>query len=583
MKITNSIVPVFIWGPIFIIPTITILLLAYTMQKKDSNYHSSLHVLEDNIIEKNKKRVSERVNNTSNLISYEKSFIKKELHKRIQQRVDDAKKIAINLYNQHHKTLEEKQLKRVIIDAIRPLVWNGGESFIWILDYKGVFYLAPEYLRHLEGTSIINFKDATGREVIKEEIKLVKSKGSGFLWDTFTKPNGKKDKQYKQLAYVTDFGHFNWYLGSSEYLDTATKATDALLLEKISTISTQHNEHIFIINRDGNILLHPSNPKLQGENILSSVHPHMTRIASIFKAGLSEKINRFIQYPWPHPVSKELNLKTTYVKDIEGTDWIIGSGFFAGDIEKLVDTEKEKIVLQHEEYHQDTLTLGSLLIIIAFILSVFISRWLKTLFKLYETTIQEHNSKLKELNEHLEAKVKRRTIRLENANAKLERLVTIDALTKIHNRYYFMERIEAEIKRFHRYKNVFSLIMFDLDYFKQVNDNYGHQKGDEILISISQLVQGSLRDTDILFRFGGEEFMILLPQTELEEAYDIADRTRKMVEEKQFGLDTATTISIGVVEFQEGDSVDSIVSKADTLLYQSKDKGRNSISKMPKE
>lgn len=90
----------------------------------------------------------------------------------------------------------------MVVEALHPLEWNNGESFIWILDFDGIFQLAPTYLRHLEGSSIIDFQDSTGREIIKEEIALVKTVGSGFLWDTFTKPNEDPNKQFKQLAFV---------------------------------------------------------------------------------------------------------------------------------------------------------------------------------------------------------------------------------------------------------------------------------------------------------------------------------------------------------------------------------------------
>ena len=122
--------------------------------------------------------------------------------------------------------------------------------------------------------------------------------------------------------------------------------------------------------------------------------------------------------------------------------------------------------------------------------------------------------------------------------------------------------------------------MFDLDHFKQINDRYGHQKGDEILVSTSQLIAHALRETDTLFRFGGEEFMVLLPETGLDKAFDIAERMRRLIEEHDFGLEAPATISIGVAVFQESDSIDSIIRKVDALLYQAKNKGRNSISKM---
>lgn len=578
---SNNIFSIIILGPVFVLPTIAILLFLAMLQQEETDYKKSLNTLQQGVLEKNKKRISEKIKNTSSLIVYERSLIQDNLHKRIKQRVDDAKKIALNLYEKHHKTLPKKQLQNVIIDALRPLLWNEGESFIWILDYQGVFYLTPEYLRHMEGRSILDFKDATGREIIKEEIALCRSQGEGFLWDTFTKPNGVPGKHYKQLAYVSALGHYDWYLGSGEYLQTAIDKTDAQLLEKISTISSHNNEHIFIMNRAGDILLHPLDPALQGQNIYTSKDPHMANVVPIFDDVLKKHINGFISYSWRHPRSKTLEKKITFIEQIEGTDWLIGAGFFQSDIIELVHAEQEKIALKKSNNMNNVLVIGGTLIVLAFILSLVLSIWIKKKFYLYEKKIIRKNIKLKELNEQLEKKVKERTIKLEASNTKLDRLAKTDALTQTHNRYFFMECLDAEVKRYYRYHSVFSLIMFDLDYFKQINDTYGHQKGDEILIEVSRLVKQSLRDSDGLFRFGGEEFMVILPHTQLDEAYEIADRMRLLIEKSDFGLQTPTTISVGVVTFTDGDSVDSVISKVDTLLYHSKDEGRNSISKMP--
>jgi diguanylate cyclase (GGDEF)-like protein len=568
-----------IWGPIFIIPAIAILLLVITLQNEEKNYQSNLNILKQNIIEKNKKRISERVKKTSDLIIYEKSLIKEELHKRIKQRVYNAKNIALNLYQKYHNTLSKDQLQRVIIDTLRPLQWNDGESFIWILDFEGIMHLAPEYLHHKEGRSIIDFKDATGREIIKEEIALARSPGEGFLWDTFTKPSGVQHQQYKQLAYVTAFGHYDWYLGSAEYLDTAIQKMDTLLLKKISTVSSRNDEHIFIINHKGNILLHPLDPDIEGHNIYTSNDPHMAEVVPVFEGVLKNRVNGFINYEWHHPATKRLDKKTTFVKHIPNTDWLIGSGFFHADIADLIHSEEEMISFGKVKNKQEILTAGLFFILMSFLISFMISQWIKKKFYLYEKRITRKNTELKDLNEMLEKKVKERTMNLEVVNTKLERLATTDALTQLHNRYFFMQSLEAEVKRFYRYHSVFSLIMFDLDYFKQINDTYGHQRGDEILIEVSRLVESSLRNTDTLFRFGGEEFMVILPETDLDEAYEIADRMRLLVEKNDFGLELKTTISIGVVVFKDGDSVDSIISKVDTLLYHSKDEGRNSISK----
>jgi len=584
MKSNNqNIFTILIWGPIFIIPAMALILLLTTVQKDETNYQNSLHALESSIIEKEKKQISQKVINISDLITYEKSIIKEELHKRIKQRVYNARNIALNLYDKYHKTLPEEELKKIIINALRPLLWNEGESYIWIMNYDGVIFLAPEYLRHLEGSSIIDLKDANGREVIKEEIALCKSAGEGFLWDTFSRADEDPEKQFEQLAFVKAFGHYDWYFGSSEYLDTAIKQANAMLHKKISTISSQNNDHIFIINYKGDILLHPMDSSFEGKNIFTSEDHHLAKMVPAFNDVLKRKLNGFVSYEMSNHRSHRLEKKTSYIKQIPDTQWIIGSGFFDSDIANVVREEKEKILQSKSAARNKMLGLGIVLIILSFLISLLISKWIKNKFSIYEATIKSNNTELKKLNESLEYKVEERTYKLKEANEKLEKLATTDALTQIYNRYYFMESIEAEVKRFHRYHNIFSLIMFDIDYFKQINDNYGHNKGDEVLVTISRLVETSLRDTDTLFRFGGEEFMVILPETGLDEAYEIADRMRLLIERHDFGLESATTISIGVVSFQDGDTVDSIVSKADTLLYHSKDEGRNSISKMSVE
>ena len=157
--------------------------------------------------------VKSKVDNMREHIVYRKSIVKKELTLRIKQRVLDAHKIAKSIYETYKDEKSDKYIKELIVNILRPLTWNDGDSFIWILDYDGVFHLAPEYLRHKEGTSIIDFKDMSGNYVVKDEINICKTKGEGFLWNTFTKPNADIDEQYKQVSFVKAFGFYDLYLG----------------------------------------------------------------------------------------------------------------------------------------------------------------------------------------------------------------------------------------------------------------------------------------------------------------------------------------------------------------------------------
>ncbi len=150
-----------------------------------------------------------------------------------------------------------------------------------------------------------------------------------------------------------------------------------------------------------------------------------------------------------------------------------------------------------------------------------------------------------------------------------------DELTKLYNRRYFNQILPREIKRAKRYGHHLSLIMYDIDYFKRINDNFGHQAGDAVLKEISNIVIDNVRSVDLVFRIGGEEFIILLIETNAQDAYKVAEKIRKIVEKHDFKIGKTITISLGVTEVHNDDSFDSIIRRIDNALYKSKSNGRN--------
>lgn len=157
----------------------------------------------------------------------------------------------------------------------------------------------------------------------------------------------------------------------------------------------------------------------------------------------------------------------------------------------------------------------------------------------------------------------------------LEYLVNYDGLTNIYNRRYFKEYLINEIQRAERYRKKLSLIMFDVDHFKKVNDTYGHNVGDSVLKELSNLIQVNIRKCDILSRLGGEEFGILAPEISTEDAFLLSEKLRIIVASHGFKYIDKLTISLGVTQFIPGDTVDSIYQRADTALYLAKNQGRN--------
>ncbi len=164
---------------------------------------------------------------------------------------------------------------------------------------------------------------------------------------------------------------------------------------------------------------------------------------------------------------------------------------------------------------------------------------------------------------------------------KLEKQASTDSLTGLVNRRTFYELINIEIKRCERNSNLFSLLMLDIDYFKKINDTFGHNWGDEVLVHLSDLMRQFLRETDICARFGGEEFVMVLTETGLEDGIVLAERLRKKIESVTITTekgDLHYTLSIGLVQWRQGEAIDDTLKAADALLYKAKNGGRNRIA-----
>lgn len=152
-----------------------------------------------------------------------------------------------------------------------------------------------------------------------------------------------------------------------------------------------------------------------------------------------------------------------------------------------------------------------------------------------------------------------------------------DVLTKLMNRAKIDEVLVREVKRSSREGHSFSVVLIDIDYFKDVNDSYGHQAGDVVLTQFSSLLSINVRGTDYLGRWGGEEFLVICPNTDIHGAYTLAENLRKLVEKETFSFIGHKTASFGVAEFHEGDTLENIFKNVDEALYAAKTDGRNQV------
>jgi diguanylate cyclase (GGDEF)-like protein len=160
-------------------------------------------------------------------------------------------------------------------------------------------------------------------------------------------------------------------------------------------------------------------------------------------------------------------------------------------------------------------------------------------------------------------------------------LSSTDPLTQVYNRRYVLERAEAELLRVRRYGGAFSILLLDIDHFKQVNDTHGHLAGDAVLRAVSNLFRGQVRPTDVVGRYGGEEFLVLLPETYHTEACEVAERFRKslaamVVTYEQVKLQITTSIGVAFGTCRT-ENLDTVLAAADQVLYKAKHNGRNQV------
>lgn len=253
-----------------------------------------------------------------------------------------------------------------------------------------------------------------------------------------------------------------------------------------------------------------------------------------------------------------------------------GIGFFAGISIWITDAFIDAFLINHDESFLESLIHieGSEL-------------WMRLLIVLVLTTVgffasqavrksHELNKLLLKYQNELEGLVEQRTIDLQKKTNELERLAGTDPLTEIYNRRKFLEVCETEFQRYKRHHHKFSVLMLDIDNFKNINDQYGHDIGDAVIVSLAKILINHTRSTDYFARWGGEEFIILSPMTEEDGRCMLADKLVKIIDQHVFDTVGHVTASIGVTTSQEYDEeLNSIIKRADDALYHAKAEGKN--------
>lgn len=303
----------------------------------------------------------------------------------------------------------------------------------------------------------------------------------------------------------------------------------------LQTLSSMMNPkyHSFMVDNDGNMLASNDTPSLLGEKILSLEDYRGKEQAQALQALTKNNSD----------VLKTIGSNYVYLSSIDNCPWILVNELSFGDV-----------FLKSAFSGAPVLLIGFLLLLSS-----------------------NANERRKKIEQTLTATV----LELEESRRQLRYAASIDFLTGTLNRRSMTERLHEEISRFERYNTSFSLVMGDIDHFKSFNDNYGHAAGDAALKHIVAIITSSIRGSDLLCRWGGEEFLIMLPDTAHGEAVAAAEKLRTAISASRFEFegikDIRITMSFGVSEYTHEKSLDQNIIQADDALYQAKENGRNRV------
>ena len=550
------------------------------------NFKNDLNHYKKEFTEQKKKEVKNEVLMIYGLIEYKEELLIKTVEDRLKDRVNQAYALAMDIYETNKKTKTEDEIKYLIATSINDLKFKDNDSYFFINSNKGQAILFDNKITLDTYVDVWDLKDLNNQPIIQIQAKIAKEQKEGFVTNKFIKPNSSDKNNYSKISYIKLFEPFDWHIGTGEYIDELTKNNQEEIINWLDTLKYENSSYSFLNTTDGYTLI------FEGKKV--EPKPHL--YPELFKQQLEISKNPngdFVEYKFKKPNSNEEFDKISFVKQYENYNWIIGCGVYLDEIEKELQ-RKEEIFKEHINEQ-----IISILIIFLFILLAiyFISKYIGDFINININNLVKAFSKASLDNKKIDTEKLTYTEfvilannlneTLENKNnleKELQNLSITDELTQLYNRRFFNSKIEEEINRAKRENKHLCLMVLDIDFFKQYNDTYGHQKGDFVLQEISKVLKNRTnRASDFAFRIGGEEFAILV-NLEKNKISEFAEAIKNDIENLKIEhsgnkVSKYVTTSIGV-NFKQADelkNIDELFKVADDNLYEAKRSGRNCV------
>lgn len=539
---------------------------ALFIAKKINTLNKDLVKIEHEFIAQQEEELKKDVADLVSRIENRRLEMEEVLQQRLRQRVEEALVIAENIYETMHEGLSSENVASVIREAIRPIRFNEEQGYFFILTREGKVILYPTDPQ-IEGTNFFTNDAGGGPDTVKEIIRVSQEEGGGFHRYDWTKPGDDSGKLYQKVSYVGLFEPLGWVIGTGEYLDNLEHLAKSTISSILSaSLKKDLIDYYFIYElHDINggkdfatMLVNSNRPDLVGKKLSDDYKDAKGKqFRKEFLKGVRETGEAHVVYWYKKPNDSEPGRKLSYFKHYPVWNWVLARGVYLDRLDQIISARKGDL---SEKVRNDIIILCIIFVaavIIALIVAYYFSRGLQDIFNRYRNTQQEHLDKLEELNRALEKQSQ------------------TDVLTTIFNRRFFNVQLAKEAARSTRHRTPLSVLMFDIDHFKVVNDEHGHLAGDKVLQEISALVQDNIRQSDFLARWGGEEFALLTPGVGLKNAGKFAEKLRNLIEKNDFSIGQEITCSFGVSCYQASEETSTFIQRADQALYHAKNSGRN--------
>lgn len=571
--------------------TLIVILVGATLIIINTQQHNQVvEQISSKISEQLKGAMTNQVDSSIRLINklHEEATLelKEQLAKQVRQAHEQANKILKN-----NSDLSLSRQKELIIDTLRPVSFNEGRSSIFIADTNGRLLLPPT----------INSADSVNIEPLsispKEQLRLITGtiqqiQEQQELYVEGLTP-GLLDKSPSQtdptVFFYKSLEKLGWIIGSKASIEQYEEKTKTQLIGILTKIQMNKRLRLLVADDDLNILALPMRQLKEGKSNLEEVAPENKPLIKKAIELAKSHDNKVINANWFDQETESYVPVMLYISLEPNWRWLIGSFVTISDVEHEIGLNRSQLADKVEDQILEIAIILLIAYLIAVLLGFLVYRKIEWHFNLFierlqsaahenhpvsgdMISIQEFDTLAQTMNEQLE---KRATLQQQ-----LEQLAQKDPLTNLYNRRRMDELLSLEVARTKRNKRPFCLILCDIDHFKNVNDTFGHEAGDEVICAVADILQTFLREQDTVARWGGEEFLVMLPDTQLDQAEKVANKIRVLCENHLVSYADKSiqfTLTFGIDEYDGSKDIKATIAAADDALYQGKNQGRNVV------